>query len=125
MRSAHLWEKAYSQFSEDAKRKDIFNEYEAILEESSPPSKSEMSFPKQMEAAVQFQINKMKQKQWVLQWDQKSIVVRDQAERIVKFVQTFSSLGSTIASIDPIHAGIPWAGVCVILTVSYHFKILL
>lgn len=119
MRSADLWEKAYFQLSTDEKHKDLFVKYEAILEENFPPSNSEIvSFPKNMEAMVQFQINKMKQKQWVLQWDQKSIVVRDQAERIVKFVQTFSSLGSAVASIDPIHAGIPWAGVCTILTVS-------
>jgi hypothetical protein len=59
----------------------------------------------------------MKQKQWVLQWDQKSIVVRDQVERIVNPVQTFSKLGTTIAQFDPVHVGIPWAGVCAILTV--------
>lgn len=45
-------------------------------------------------------------------------MIRDQAERIVKFVQTFSSIGTAIAQIDPVHVGIPWAGVCAILNVS-------
>ncbi|TVY34358.1 Vegetative incompatibility protein HET-E-1 [Lachnellula subtilissima] len=118
MQSADLWEKAYTQLSQDKKHKDLLTKYEAILEESSPaPSpKPGDSFPKKMQAAVQRQVDVMKRKQWTIQWDQKSIVVREQTERIVKFIQTFSKLGTAIAQIDPVHAGIPWAGVCAILT---------
>jgi hypothetical protein len=64
--------------------------YEAVLEESSPAPTSGVSFPKKMEASVQRQVDVMKRKQWTLQWDQKSIVIREQTERIVKFIQTFS-----------------------------------
>jgi hypothetical protein len=117
MQSADLWEKAYTQLSQDPKHKDLLIKYEAILEESSPSATSE-SFPEKMEASVQKQIDVMKKKQWTLQWDQKPIVIREQAERIVKFIQTFSRLGTAIAQIDPVHIGIPWAGVCAILTVS-------
>ncbi|KAE8446360.1 hypothetical protein EG329_012109 [Mollisiaceae sp. DMI_Dod_QoI] len=110
MRNAKLWERSYDQLSSNKNYRDLFKNYEAILEESSPARGSSASFPQKMQAAVQCQVDIMKQKQWVLQWDQKSIVVRDQAERIVKFVQTFSNLGAAIAQIDPIHVGIPWAG---------------
>ncbi|KAN0120216.1 hypothetical protein V8E51_002424 [Hyaloscypha variabilis] len=116
MYSAGLWEKTYTQMSDNEKYKELFIQYKAILDENSPSKAKKASFPQKMEANVQKQISVMKQKQWVLQWDKKSIVIRDQAERIVKFVQTFSALGDTIAQIDPIHVGIPWAGVCAILT---------
>jgi hypothetical protein len=116
MYNAGLWEKAYSQLSENEKYKDLFIKYEVIIEEATPNKAWDASFPKKMEASVEGQIKVMKQKQWVLQWDKKEIVIRDQAQRIVKFVQTFSDLGSAIAAIDPIHVGIPWAGVCTILT---------
>ncbi|TVY88295.1 Vegetative incompatibility protein HET-E-1, partial [Lachnellula willkommii] len=120
MQSANLWEKAYTQLWQDKKHKDLLAKYEAILEESSPAPKNGDSFPKKMQASVQRQVDVMKRKQWTIQWDQKSIVIREQTERIVKFVQTFSNLGTAIAQIDPVHAGIPWAGVCAILTVSVH-----
>lgn len=102
MHSAGFWEKTYIKMSGDEEHKELFMKYEAILDENSPDKADNASFPQQMKANVQKQISVMKQKQWVLQWDKKSIVIRDQAERIVKFVQTFSALGDAIASIDPI-----------------------
>jgi hypothetical protein len=117
MSSAKLWEKAYTQLSENEKHSEVFKRYAAILEENSPAPGRSPSFPQKMQAVVRHQIEFMKQKQWVLQWDQKSIVVRDQVERIVNLIQTFSKLGTTIAQFDPVHVGIPWAGVCAILTV--------
>jgi len=102
MYSAGLWEKTYTQMSSNEKHKELFIKYEAILDENSPSNAKNASFPQKMDANVQKQISVMKQKQWVLQWDKKSIVIRDQAERIVKFVQTFSALGDAIAQIDPI-----------------------
>lgn len=102
MCSAGFWEKAYTQMSDNEKHKELFIKYEAILDENFPSKADNASFPQKMEANVQKQISVMKQKQWVLQWDKKSIVIRDQAERIVKFVQTFSALGDAIAQIDPI-----------------------
>jgi hypothetical protein len=107
MSSAKLWEKAYTQLSENEKHSEVFKKYAAILEESSPALGRSPSFPQKMQAVVRRQIEFMKQKQWVLQWDQKSIVVRDQVERIVNLVQTFSKLGTTIAQFDPVHVGIP------------------
>ncbi|KFY54785.1 hypothetical protein V497_07443 [Pseudogymnoascus sp. VKM F-4516 (FW-969)] len=116
MKSAGFWEKTYIQMSSNKEHEELFVKYEAILDENSPSKADNATFPQKMEANVQKQISVMKQRQWVLQWDKKSIVIRDQAERIVKFVRTFSALGNAIANIDPIHVGIPWAGVCAVLT---------
>jgi len=47
----------------------------------------------------------------------KSIELREQIDRVLQIVIVAKDLGSSLASMDPIHAGIPWAGVCVLLPV--------
>ena len=44
--------------------------------------------------------------------------VREQVDRIVKLVLVAKDFASAAASLDPIHAGLPWAGVCMLLPVS-------
>lgn len=73
---------------------------------------------KQMEDVVRKKMEVMTNKQWVLQWGPISVNVRKQVERIVKVVQIFADLASRAASLDPLHAGLAWAGICVILPVS-------
>ena len=47
----------------------------------------------------------------------KAVEVREQVDRIVKVVLVAKDFISSAASIDPIHAGLPWAGVCMLLPV--------
>ena len=47
----------------------------------------------------------------------KEIVLYEQLSKIYKAVQGFKELGGTIAGLDPVHAGLPWAGVCFIVQV--------
>ena len=42
--------------------------------------------------------------------------LRKQIEHIVNVIKVVKDLGSSIAGIDPLHAGLPWAGVCLLLT---------
>lgn len=51
----------------------------------------------------------------------REIKIREQFNKIVKAVQVFKDFGSSLASLDPIHAGIPWAAVNLILQVSLMF----
>ena len=59
----------------------------------------------------------MASRQWSIKWKAKSLHVRDQVDRIVKAVQIAQNLGSAAAGLDPIHAGLPWARVCILLQV--------
>lgn len=77
------------------------------------PSKRE----KQMSALVAKKLETMKQEQWKLQIGGKSIEVRQQVDRIVKVVLVGKEFITSAASMDPIHAGLPWAGVCMLLPV--------
>ena len=59
----------------------------------------------------------MLRKQWRIGLAGKEIVVRDQLEKLLKAVKIFKDLASVAAGLDPTHAAIPWAGVCLIMQV--------
>ena len=46
------------------------------------------------------------------------IQVREQVQRIVKVAQTVQGFGSVVTQIDLTHAGLPWAAVSLLLTMS-------
>ena len=48
----------------------------------------------------------------------KEVIIRKQLNKIAKAVQISKDLGSAMASLDPLHAGLPWAGVCFIMQIA-------
>ncbi|KAM0699270.1 hypothetical protein Q7P36_001317 [Cladosporium allicinum] len=46
-----------------------------------------------------------------------TIRLRDKADTIIDLICKFKDLGTTVASLDPVHAGLPWAGVCSLLQI--------
>ena len=117
-----LWDKAYEDLQ--AEKKALVDVFEKLLL-SEPeiaaaltgvdgdPSKRE----KQWSALVNKKLETMKQEQWKVQIGGKSIEVRQQVDRIVKVVLIGKDFITSAASMDPIHAGLPWAGVCMLLPV--------
>ena len=73
---------------------------------------------KQMSALVNKKLAFMNEKQWRIKVCGRSVEVREQVDRIVKIVLVAKDFVSSVASMDPIHAGLPWAGVCLLLPVS-------
>ena len=59
----------------------------------------------------------MLKKQWRIGLAGKEIAVRDQLEKILKAVKVFKDLLSVAAGLDPTHAAISWAGICLIMQV--------
>jgi hypothetical protein len=49
---------------------------------------------------------------------ERSIVIREQINRILKMVKKYSGVAAMAASFDPAHAGVAWAGVSAILPVG-------
>ncbi|KAL9119561.1 MAG: hypothetical protein Q9187_003885 [Circinaria calcarea] len=118
-----LWDRAY----EDLRReqKDLIDAYEKLLdaEISTKPSNSiKLGDPTgrehQMSSFVEEKLAIMNKEQWRFQVGDKSVEVRQQVDRIVKVVLVAKDFISSVASMDPIHAGLPWAGVCMLLPVS-------
>lgn len=73
---------------------------------------------KQMSALVDKKLEVMNNKQWRVKVCGRSVEVREQVDRIVKVVLVAKDFISSAASIDPLHAGLPWAGVCLLLPVG-------
>ncbi|KAH0537439.1 hypothetical protein FGG08_005747 [Glutinoglossum americanum] len=57
----------------------------------------------------------MNKEQWRFSVGGTSVEVREQVDRIVKIVLVAKDSISSVASLGPIHAGLPWAGVCTLL----------
>ena len=71
-----------------------------------------------MSSLVEKKLAIMNKERWRFQVGDKSVEFRQQVDRIVKVILVAKDFISSVASIDPIHAGLPWAGVCMLLPVS-------
>jgi hypothetical protein len=121
-----LWKLAYRKLQSDENLKLIIEKYETILRDVVQNANKDLSennvskaqgLPEQMGLVIQSRIDVMNTKQWKFQWRGKPQTVRDQVNRVAKVMQAVSSPVSAAASLNP-YAGVAWAGVCVLLTVS-------
>ncbi len=110
-----LWGLAYQQISKE--KTSLVTAYSHILSDATGISDTK-DVQEQIQAILALKREQILQKQWKLQWGNKSIRVRTQIDRIVKLVGVFKDLGSSIAGLDPVHAGLPWAGICFLISVS-------
>ncbi|KAI9877712.1 MAG: hypothetical protein M1830_003024 [Pleopsidium flavum] len=110
-----LWDQAYKDLR--AEKKELVDDFEKLLMsepeieritslEDGHPAKRE----KQMSGLVDKKLAAMKEEQWKIKIGGKSIEVRQQVDRIVKVVLVGKDFITSVAHIDPIHAGLPWAG---------------
>ncbi len=112
-----LWGLAYKQLL--AENEPLVRHYEEVLETAAvAPGDSTADIQEQVQALLVLKRKQVLQKQWRLQWGNKSIKVRTQIDRIVKIIGAFKDAGSVAANADPFHAGLPWAGICFLLAVS-------
>jgi N-terminal domain of NWD NACHT-NTPase len=119
-----LWDRAYQELRD--KKGDLVDAFENLLM-SEPEIESTASLDnadaskreKQMSALVDKKLAIMNKEQWRFKVGGKSVEVREQVDRIVKVVLVAKDFISSAAIIDLIHAGLPWAGVCMLLDVIY------
>lgn len=45
------------------------------------------------------------------------IVLRDIADKVINWIDRFKEIGDVVASFDPVHAALPWAGCRLLLEV--------
>ena len=112
-----LWCFAYKQLLTE--NEPLVRDYEEVLKTAGNVSDdSAADIQLQVQAVLVLKRKQVLQKQWRLQWGNKSIKVRTQIDRIVKIVDAFKEAGSVASNVDPLHAGLPWAGICFLLAVS-------
>jgi hypothetical protein len=108
-----LWAAAYTKLREE--KCSLVADYEDIMAQAMGRSPSGLEL---MSDVVAKKLEEFKSAQWMLRWRGKPVNVRKKVEQVVKVVSVFRDLGTSIAALDPIHAGLPWAGICALLTVS-------
>lgn len=117
-----LWGSAFSRLSDE--KPDLVRRFSSILQseadgvtlssesgQQGPPTEAQLS------DLIERKLAAMKNRQWRISLGKISIELRKQIDRVLQIVIEAKDLGSSLASMDPIHAGIPWAGVCVLLPV--------
>ncbi|KAF4625153.1 hypothetical protein G7Y89_g13014 [Cudoniella acicularis] len=62
----------------------------------------------------------MEERQWSLPFKVRGreVKIREQLDGVLKAVRVFKDFGSGLAALDPVHAGIPWAAVNLVLQVA-------
>jgi hypothetical protein len=61
----------------------------------------------------------LESKRWKISAGSREIVLRGQFDRLVKAITLFKDVGNAAGSIDPLHAGLPLAGFCVLMQVGF------
>jgi len=121
--SKSLWDRAYDKLRTE--KRELVEAFEKILisELEIDPTRSlddgdASGREKQMSALVNKKLETMNGKQWRVKVCGRSVEIRQKVDRIVKVVLVGKGFISAAESINPIHMGLPWAGVCMLLTVS-------
>jgi hypothetical protein len=55
---------------------------------------------------------------WEVKVGNKTIALREKVDKVIVFINKFKETGTAIASIDPVHAGVPWAAVRALLEIA-------
>ncbi|EDN96633.1 predicted protein [Sclerotinia sclerotiorum 1980 UF-70] len=107
-----LWEEAYEKFKRDDP--ELYERLQSIISKD-PNVKSNVGLEQQLGDLLLRKLRIMEDKQWVFYWRKKAIKIGPQFDKIVKLFKLVKPIGDTAAVIDPVHAGIPWTCVSVLL----------
>ena len=56
-------------------------------------------------------------KRWRWSFRGRNVVLRDEADKVLAWLDKFKTIGDIVANVDPVHIGLPWAGIRTILEV--------
>ena len=111
-----LWNEAYTDLRQSENV--LVNRCEKILLSESLDEQGANPKAEQLSRVVEAKLAQMERDKWVVNHAGKSIEVRNQIERLVKFVGKVKESLSVVANIDPIHLGVPVAAMCLLTSVS-------
>jgi hypothetical protein len=56
-------------------------------------------------------------KRWTFTFGEHIVRLRDEADKVLLWLDRFKQVGDIVANADPIHVGLPWAGIRLLLQV--------
>jgi hypothetical protein len=62
-------------------------------------------------------------RRWHWTYKGREIYFQDQADKVLQLLNKFRSVGDVVANVDPIHVGLPWAGIRTLLEVILDTKL--
>ena len=72
-------------------------------------------------AATNRNRDRLVKRRWQIHFRSKTIKIRDQFDKILMVLKAVKDVGSAAAGLDPLHAGLPWAGICLLMQVREAF----
>jgi hypothetical protein len=61
-------------------------------------------------------------KRWSWNYKGRQVYLFDQVNKVVQLLDKFKAVGDVVANVDPVHVGLPWAGIRAILEVCVDRK---
>ncbi|TEY27484.1 hypothetical protein BOTCAL_1110g00010 [Botryotinia calthae] len=58
------------------------------------------------------------ERKWKFQLGKRTLVLRDEVEKVIRGLRKFKEVGDIIVNVDPLHAGLPWAAIRLLLEVT-------
>lgn len=58
------------------------------------------------------------EKRWTFTVTGRTIAVKEKADKVVGWLNRFRAVGDVVANVDPVHVGLPWAGIRLLLEVK-------
>lgn len=74
---------------------------------------------KQSVARVKEKQTECEAKRWTFTFAGRSTALREEADKVINWLNRFKSVGDIAVNVDPVHAGLAWAGVRFLLEVKY------
>jgi hypothetical protein len=57
------------------------------------------------------------EKRWTFTFAGRIVTLKEEADKVVHWLNRFVGVGDVVANIDPVHVGLPWAGIRLLLVV--------
>ena len=67
-------------------------------------------------------LRKITDRQWRVRWGTRNISIREQLDKIAAAIQIFSAFGNVASNLDPLHAGLAWAAVSILIPIIVNFS---
>lgn len=58
------------------------------------------------------------EKRWTFTFAGQAVTLKDEADKVVRWLNRFKAVGDIAVNVDPVHAGLPWAGIRLLLEVT-------
>lgn len=112
----NYWAEALDRLRES--KPDVYRKLDSAIQDGTSTSGS---LQERIGAVLTDHIEVITERQWRIKWGARNVPIRDLLESVTKALDTVKGVGSAAAALDPIHAGLPWAGVCVLLPLVLNF----